>query len=62
MNVTFTVRKKFNYNGKDYKQGDVWEPGGFRNDDAIIDGGFVTESRNESPAPKQRRKRGTKSG
>lgn len=32
----YPVRRSFTYNGEEYEPGDMWTPGGFRNDKNII--------------------------
>lgn len=39
--MAFTVIKPFVYAGRPLVRGDVWEPAGHRNDDAIISGRMV---------------------
>lgn len=41
----FVVRKPFDYAGEHYAQGDVWEPGGYRHDNSLIEHRFVWKRR-----------------
>lgn len=41
--MSYIVTKPFVYAGKPFQRGDVWEPGGSRNDDAIIRARMVAE-------------------
>lgn len=50
MQITYIAIKAFTYAGRDYQRGDVWEPQGFRNDDAMISGRFVV-AREEPTEP-----------
>jgi len=33
----YPVRRAFDYNGTAYEAGDMWQPGGFRNDALILE-------------------------
>lgn len=50
--MTFIVIKPFTYAGKDFARGDTWEPGGYRNDRAMINSRMVVLI--------QKQKRGTR--
>lgn len=45
----YRVIKPFTYAGRDYARGDVWEPAGHRNDDAIIRARLVQASEAVEP-------------
>ena len=39
--MTYTATRQFQYDGVDYQPGDTWEPGGFRNDNLLIEYEYV---------------------
>lgn len=47
--INYSVAKPFIYAGKAFQRGDVWEPQGFRNDQAMIRARMVIET---TPAKK----------
>lgn len=49
--VTYIVRQPFKYDGKWYKQGTEWTPGGSRHDAGIIRNRMVATVRVEAPEP-----------
>ena len=49
--VTYIVRRAFDYGGVRYEQGDTWEPLGSRWDDSIIANKLVTTVRVKKSRP-----------